>query len=205
MSFFQNTCKPEGFWGARMVELMNAGHTFVSAWGLSHLELPADAACLDIGCGGGVNVKRLLKKNPRGTVVGIDYSEVSVEKSKRCNRAAIHAQCCQILHGNVMALPFSDAAFDAATAFETIYFWPDLAQAFAQVQRVLKPGGIFLLCNEMDGEHPGDDIWTHKIHGMKLYTAPQLQTLLESAGFIDVQTDKNKSGWLCMTCRKPQA
>lgn len=203
MSFFQNTCKPVGFAGELMVDMMNAGHTFVSTWGLSHLHLSDDAICLDIGCGGGANVKRLLERSPYGTVTGIDYSEVSVKKSEKLNRAEIDVNRCQILQGNVMELPFADGTFDCATAFETIYFWPDLAQAFAQVFRVLKPGGTFLLCNEMNGENSGDDIWTDKIQGMRLYTAAQLKPLLQMAGFTDFQIDKNKKGWLCIVCQKP--
>ena len=37
-------------------------------------------------------------------------------------------------------------------AFETVYFWPELAQNFREVYRVLKPGGIFFICNEANGE-----------------------------------------------------
>ena len=45
-----------------------------------------DARVLDCGCGGGANIKRLLKKCPRGIVKGIDYSPVSVESRKRSTR-----------------------------------------------------------------------------------------------------------------------
>ena len=37
---------------------------------------------------------------------------------------------------------------DRVTAFETVYFWPELAQNFREVYRVLKPGGVFFICNE---------------------------------------------------------
>jgi ubiquinone/menaquinone biosynthesis C-methylase UbiE len=39
------------------------------------------------------------------------------------------------------SLPFKDEKFDLATAFETIYFWPDLVNDFKEVNRVLKSGG----------------------------------------------------------------
>ena len=82
MSFFQNTCKPKGFAGKVMVNMMNAGHAALAEWGLTHIEIQDDDFCLDIGCGGGANLKRLLKKSPNGRITGIDYSEVSVQKSK---------------------------------------------------------------------------------------------------------------------------
>ena len=85
MSFFENTRKPVGFAGKLMVAMMNLGHSPVARWGLQFLELAPDAKVLDCGCGGGANIKRLLKKCPQGVVKGIDYSPVSVEKSKKVN------------------------------------------------------------------------------------------------------------------------
>ena len=89
MSFFENTRKPVGFTGKIMVAMMNLGHTPVATWGLEFLHLSPDAKVLDCGCGGGANMKRLLKKCPQGIVKGIDYSPVSVEKSQKVNEAAI--------------------------------------------------------------------------------------------------------------------
>ena len=87
MSFFENTRKPEGFGGKIMVAMMNVGHSAVARWGLRFLELAPDAKVLDCGCGGGANIRKLLKKCPQGIVKGIDYSPVSVEKSKKVNEA----------------------------------------------------------------------------------------------------------------------
>ena len=83
MSFFENTRKPVGFGGKIMVAMMNLGHSAVARWGLQFLNAAPDAKVLDCGCGGGANMKRLLKKCPQGVVKGIDYSPVSVEKSKK--------------------------------------------------------------------------------------------------------------------------
>ncbi len=51
---------------------------------------------------------------------------------------------CFIEQGNVMELPYETGKFDLVTAFETVYFWPDLKQSFSEVYRVLKPGGMFM-------------------------------------------------------------
>lgn len=83
MSFFENTRDPKGFGGRLMVTMMNLAHTPVALWGLHFLHLAPDAKVLDCGCGGGANIKRLLKRCPRGIVKGVDYSAVSVEKSRR--------------------------------------------------------------------------------------------------------------------------
>ena len=153
MSFFENTRKPVGLGGKIMVAMMNLGHSPVARWGLRFLKLTLDAKVLDCGCGGGANIKRLLKKCPEGIVKGIDYSPVSVEKSKKVNEAAIAEGRCTVLQGSVADMIFAGDWFDAVTAFETVYFWPDLPQCFREVYRVLKPGGTLLICNESNGDY----------------------------------------------------
>ena len=202
MSFFENTRKPVGLGGKLMVAMMNLGHSPVARWGLRFLELTPDAKVLDCGCGGGANIKRLLKKCPQGVVKGIDYSSVSVEKSKRVNEAAVTKGRCDVLRASVTELPFESEQFNAVTAFETVYFWPELAQNFREVYRVLKPGGIFFICNEANGETAKDDRWTQIINGMTIYTDTALKEYLEKAGFCQIQSHKNKKGWLCVTARK---
>ena len=201
MSFFENTRKPVGLGGKVMVSMMNLGHTPVATWGLEFLRLSPDAKVLDCGCGGGSNIKRLLKSCPRGIVKGIDYSPVSVEKARKVNHAAIAEGRCSVLQGSVADMIFADASFDAVTAFETVYFWPALPQCFREIYRVLKPGGTFLICNESNGDTDKDEKWTKIIGGMVIYKDTELKAHLEQVGFHDVQIRKKKS-WLCVTARK---
>lgn len=202
MSFFENTRKPAGLGGKIMVVMMNVGHSFAARWGLRFLKLSPDAKVLDCGCGGGANIKRMLKKCPAGIVNGIDYSAVSVEKSKKVNKAAVAKGHCKILYGSVADMIFADNRFDTVTAFETVYFWQDLPQCFREVWRVLKPGGIFFICNESNGDTDKDEKWTKIITGMTIYKDTELKAYLEQAGFHDVQAYKNKMGWLCVTAKK---
>ena len=66
MSFFENTRKPVGLGGKIMVAMMNVGHSAVARWGLQFLNAAPDTRVLDCGCGGGANIRRLLKKIPAG-------------------------------------------------------------------------------------------------------------------------------------------
>ena len=203
MSFFENTRKPVGLGGKIMVAMMNLGHSPVARWGLRFLELTLDAKVLDCGCGGGANIKRLLKKCPEGIVKGIDYSPVSVEKAQKAStEAAIRGGA---LRGAGRAawsdIIFAKDWFDAVTAFETVYFWPDLPQCFREVYRVLKPGGTLLICNESNGDTDKDKKWTEIIGGMTIYKGAELKVYLEQAGFHEVQIHKKKS-WLCITAWK---
>ena len=203
MSFFENTREPVGLGGRIMVSAMNIGHRALAGWGLRFLKTAPDARILDCGCGGGANLARLLKRCPQGVVKGIDSSAVSTEKARSRNRAAIAAGRCVVWQGSVEQIIFADAWFDAVTAFETVYFWPDLPRCFREVRRVLKPGGTFLICNECSGDTERDDKWTKKIAGMTIYRDVQLQAALEQAGFENICVHKNGKGWLCLTAEKP--
>ena len=204
MSFFENTKKPEGLGGKIMVAMMNSGHGKLADWGMSFLSLSTDAAVLDCGCGGGANLRKLLKLCANGTVTGIDYSSVSVEKSKRLNAKTILEGRCCVLEASVAALPFEDNKFDVVTAFETVYFWPGLVDCFREVYRVTKTGGIFLICNEATGDTDKNDKWTQLIDGMTIYRDAQLKTALREAGFTNIQIHKNKKDWLCVTGQKQE-
>ena len=201
MSFFENTRRPDGFGGRVMVAMMNLCHKPLSDWGLRFVDIADGAAVLDCGCGGGANMARLLKRYPGSVVKGIDYSPVSVEKAQKVNRQAIREGRCTVVRGSVADMLFAADWFDVITAFETVYFWPDLAQSFREVRRVLKPGGVFCICSEC-ADPVKDSRWPEIIDGMTVYTGEQLRGALEQAGFHDIQAHRNKMGWLCVTARK---
>ncbi len=202
MAFFDNTRKPTGLGGRIMVSMMNIGHRSLADWGLKYLKPNDDSNVLDCGCGGGANIKNLLKLCPNGFVKGIDYSPVSVAKANKVNRGAVNIHRCVVLQGNVADMIFASEWFDAVTAFETVYFWPDLLQSFKEVYRVLKSGGTFLICNECGGDNAEDEKWTEKVSGMIIYKDVQLKAILEQAGFRDIQIHKNEKGWLCILAQK---
>lgn len=203
----QNTREPKGVGGWLTVTRMNGGHhAELADWGFANIEAADDADSLDIGCGGGANLKRLLAQCPAGTVTGIDYSPVSVRKATRANRRAVADGRCRVVEGDVAALPFPERSFDIITAVETVYFWPDIAQAFAQVLRVLKPGGIFMVLNEADGLNPTATGNEPLVEGLVIYTSDQLEDLMREAGFVGICTvARPERSWICVTGSKPQA
>ena len=121
----------------------------MARWGVSHFNIDETDKILDIGCGGGKNLERFAKQIGKdGCVVGIDYSEVSVEKSTDLNKQAIDDGKVKVLQGSVSEMPFEDESFDIVTGFETIYFWPDFINDLKEVNRVLKKDGLVFFCNE---------------------------------------------------------
>ena len=201
--FFNQTRKPEGFLGRLMLSGMNSGHAKLADWGLAHLPKLSVSAAVDLGCGGGRNAGELLKKYPAAQVTAIDYSALCVEKAARFNRAMIAAGRCEVRQGDVSDLQLPEAAFDLATAFETVYFWPGLEKCFTQAAKVLKPGGYFLICNESDGTDPTSLKFETIIDGMRNYTSLEIETALKAAGFSRVETDHHPAKpWVAVLARK---
>lgn len=198
MGWTKNFGKPEGTVGKIILNSMNSGHAPISKWGLTHYDWKPNTAGLDIGCGGGMNVKRMLELCPQGRAAGIDISDESVRKSKQVNCGQIGRRC-DIRKGSADAIPYKDGKFDVVTAFETIYFWPDIPSAFQEVLRVLKPGGTFMVVCEMSKP---DCIWSRLVEGIKIYTPGQLKKFFEEAGYQDIKMDVVRKEWVCVAGKK---
>ena len=136
-----NPRKPEGTEGEEMLERMNQSHYEVTGWALSYWEIQEDDRVLDIGCGGGATLHRMAEKVTSGHVTGVDYSDVSVETSRRNNEKNIKSGKMDVLEGSVENLPFADDSFDKIITVESFYFWPDPQENLKEVRRVLKAGG----------------------------------------------------------------
>ena len=184
MGFFDNMRKPQGKLGNLQLKSMNKEHTPVSLWGLKHLKIKSDDIILDVGCGGGINIKRMSKNAKK--VYGIDYSIESVKLSKEVNEQLIDEGKVEIQEGNVKNLPFDDDTFDIVTAFETVYFWPDIKECFGEVKRVLKPGGTFLIGMETNGsDNFIMKFWKHFID-MEMYNDEEIRGFLQNNDFSQI-------------------
>jgi len=84
-----------------------------------------------------------------------------------------------------------------------VYFWPGPEESFREVQRVLKPGAAFLICNESDGTDETGRRFEKIIEGMRCYTADELTKALKAAGFTAIRTYRHsKKPWLAVLAEK---
>lgn len=190
--YVSQTRKPEGVLGKMMLSGMNSGHAKMADWGMRHLPEMSPEQAADLGCGGGRNAGELLKKYPGAHVTALDYSDLSVEKAKDYNKDMIAAGRCTVLQGDVSDLQLERGAYDLATAFKTIYFWPGLTKCFSQVGKILKDGGYFMICNESDGTDAASLKFEKIIEGMKNHTVEEITAALKEAGFSKVKSFHHK-------------
>jgi len=197
--FFNQTARPEGFLGRLMLRFMNFGHAPLTNWGLSLINFEDKWTMLDIGCGGGATLKRLLKRSNDAEVYGIDISEESVTKARKVNAVKLNKQVF-IEQGSAVQLPYDNNKFDLITAVETVYFWPELPKCLQEVRRVLKPGGQFAIMVEVLDT---DSVWNNVVEGMNVYTPEQLKTMLSDAGFISTELHHKKPSYATILGKNP--
>ena len=179
--------KPHGEEGIETLQTMNENHRPISEFAFECVEVKNDGKILDIGCGGGANIEKFLKLTSEN-VDGLDYSEVSVAESIRRNQKAVGEKRCKIIHADVCNMPIEDETYDLISAFETIYFWPDIENTFKEVFRILRHDGQFMIAQGTDGNHPDDEKWLDSVEGMSIYTAHDLEKYLLDAGFKSVES-----------------
>lgn len=180
----------------------------ISKLGLNQILVEPNAIILDIGCGGGRDVKTLAKIAIDGKVYGIDYSEVSVELAKKHTKTIIDAGRAEIQHASVSSLPFEEDFFDLVTGIEAYYFWPDLNNDLKEIYRVLKPGGTLALINEgyvseNEKQTKKSEKWA-KLGKFCIHTPIGLQQILNQVGYTDMEAfEEIKKGWLMIKGKKP--
>ena len=100
---------------------MNGGrHAALPEWVCSELGEQVFSCALDIGCGGGANIQRMLNKFPEATVTGLDLSNEALDIAHELNYPPIMDKRCAVVGGNVIQMPFAKNIFDLVTAFETV-------------------------------------------------------------------------------------
>ena len=187
--------KPHGEGGVETIKNMNENHQPISEFAFKCVDVGTNDRILDIGCGGGVNIEKFLKLTDNN-VDGIDYSDVSVKESAKRNQKAIGDKRCRIIQADVSKMPIDDEVYDLVSAFETIYFWPDIENTFKEVLRIIKPGGQFMIAQGTDGNHPDDEKWLNSVEGMTVYTASELEKYLLNAGFGSVESFKKENDYI---------
>lgn len=108
---------------------------------IKRLQLKPDSSVLEIGCGTGLNLSRLARavRPPKGTVLGVDFSEAMLARARQRIRSACWNHV-QVHHTDATQLNL-DGAFDAVLFSYSLAMIPDWPEATVRAWRHLKPGG----------------------------------------------------------------
>lgn len=114
------------------------------------LSRAAGLRVLDYGCGNGYVLQQFARHGAE--VHGIDLTERAVELSRA--RFSVRGLSGAFTVGDGRTIPYPDATFDVATSMGVLHHIPDPYPVLAEINRVLKPGGRFvLMLYHADGWH----------------------------------------------------
>ncbi len=166
--------------------------------------LPKGGLLLDVGCGTGLFVERYIEEG--GRAVGLDISPGMVRHGRR--RCPESGFCV----GTAEVLPFHDRTFDALASLLAFSYVPDPEAMLAESYRVLKPGGRIAICTLSRTVftsivpliyHLGEMVGLKEVgvgdFDERYYTNEEIASLLEDAGFVDIEVSRCSFAHLKLT------
>jgi arsenite methyltransferase len=151
----------------------------------------AGETVLDVGSGSGTDVFIAAQAvGPSGHVIGLDLTTAMLGKL-RATAAAAGVHNVQLLEGNTEQLPLPDRSVDVVTSNGVINLVPDKRAAFAEIYRVLKPGGRLQIADIALGRPLSGDclsnprLWAECIVGATL--EEEYLALVRAAGFDAIE------------------
>ena len=154
---------------------------------------------LDIGCGmGGVDIL-LVRDYGAAEVVGIDVEKPVLEKAKQYASDEYLADRLKFIHVDPGPFTFEDASFDIVFSKDALLHIPDKKMLFAEILRVLKPGGSFVAGDWLRGEYENPSEHMERFaeltyNEFDMITLREYETKLRDAGFTDV-TLRDRNEW----------
>jgi ubiquinone/menaquinone biosynthesis C-methylase UbiE len=170
--------QPEGLLGIKVGENMNKGNRLMNMETIKQLEITESDQILEIGMGNGFFVKDIVASAKDVRYTGCDFSATMIKEATELN-SSLSSQTRFIL-SDANRLPFDDLSFDKIFTVNTIYFWDDAKNVLAEIRRVLKPDGIFIVT--LRPKHVMDQLPVVK-HGFTTFTKDEVIKLLEESNF----------------------
>jgi arsenite methyltransferase len=189
--------RPSGWLGRHLVgpylDRLSRG---MNRFALERLEVHPGDWVLEVGFGGGALLVSLLEKGAR--VIGVDASDAMVERARGRFRRAITAGALQLHPAKAENLPLVDASVERAVSVNSLYFWKPAA--FAELGRVVRPGGRLVLCFQAP---EAVRAWPGHVFGFGVFTEGDVAALMESAGFTiaasERRVDPKLGAFFCLT------
>jgi phosphoethanolamine N-methyltransferase len=165
---------------------------------IAGLQLTGKTA-LDIGCGTGGITLHVARKLGLTHITGFDVEAPVIQAAQQRAQAEKMTHCTDFVQAPPGTLPFADASFDLVFSKDALIHVADKESLFAEVFRVLRPGGFFAASDWLIG-HDGPpspamrDYLAAEGLSFGMASSQRYRTALTMAGFVDVQTT-SRNAW----------
>jgi arsenite methyltransferase len=163
-----------------------------------HAGLSEGEVVLDIGSGSGIDTVLAARRvGPTGRVIGLDLLPEMCERARGVAREARVAAWCDLREGEMEAIPLPDGSIDVVVSNGVINLSPRKSRAFAEIARVLRPGGRFCVSDlVVDDDLPPEVLssgaaWAGCIAGA--LSERVFVGKLERAGLVNIELDERRS------------
>lgn len=146
---------------------------------------------LEVGCGGGRLLERVLAAGARAA--GVDHSPDMIDLTLQRNHEAVKAGALEIKLSEAERLPWPDETFSVLVSANTFFFIEQPERALAEFARVLAPGGRMLIAT-VPGPLPAPSLrdWWVYVWGsqMHVYDEDEMRLMVQRAGFTDIAVER---------------
>ena len=161
------------------------------------LDLQANDAVVELGCGPDRAMPLLAPRVPEGVLYGVDLCPKKLEHTLRSNRSGVHQGIIRLYRASFERLPFATGSIDKIISVDGIYSWENPVAVAVEMRRVLRPDGRAAI-------YAPDTCWGRQWHfagpeAFRMFSALELTQFLRLGGFdpdrILVQAVEGRGGY----------
>ncbi len=194
-NFDINQCRmPHGELGPSVIDHMNEGHRPGIEWAVAQIPDISPRFVLDIGYGGGIVSRLVLRRFPQAKGYGIDISETSYQYASEYDRYFIDEGRLKLIIGDVHDMPYEDGKFDLVISNASYFFWEDIRAAFMEIGRVMSEGAVLCIPSGRritDGNY--EKVRAETEPPMNVYRDSEMIGFMDAAG-IDAEIVADETG-----------